>query len=439
MPTAKLTDAAVQRLKAPPGERMDYFDAAFPGLALRVTGAVDQRPERKTWTYFYRFQGKQRRLTFEPPYPGLGLADARQEATGAQLLLRTGKDPATVKAQTKASALAPDTIASVVDLFIKRHLEAKRRAPRYIEETRRNFGNHVLPRWGEKDIKAISRRDVTELLDAVMDEGSKVKKDGKRRIVPGGPIAANRTLAAIRALFNFALRRGIIEATPVALVERPGEETRRDRTLSAEEIRAIWGTSSALGYPFGAFFQLALITGQRRNELARMRWAEIDLEAGIWTLPAEATKAGRAHAVPLAPVAIEILKALPRKAHTAGRATKPSPYVFTTTGGAPISGFSKAKPRLDDTISKARGGDALAPWVIHDLRRTAATEMGRLGVSRFIIGKVLNHADRSVTGIYDRHAYLQEKRHALETWAQHLDTLTRPPGDNVVALRQGAG
>jgi integrase len=104
-----------------------------------------------------------------------------------------------------------------------------------------------------------------------------------------------------------------------------------------------------------------------------------------------------------------------------------------------VSGFSKAKPRLDQAITRARDGAALAPWTIHDMRRTVATEMGRLGVSRFIIGKVLNHADRSVTGIYDRHAYLQEKRAALELWVQYLGNLTAPPGANVVALRQAAG
>jgi integrase len=434
MPTVKLTDAAVKRLTAPKSARIDYFDAAFPGLALRVTGPADQRPERKTWTYFYRHGGKQRRMTFEPGYPALTLAEARSEATEAQLKIRRGTDPAEEKAQArKAASHAADTIANVVGLFIRRHLEAKRRAPRYIEETRRNFRNHVLPRWGERDIKSIARRDVTELLDAVMDSGTKVKgKDGSRRTVPGGPIAANRVLAAIRALFNFALRRGIIESTPVAQVEQPGQETRRERTLSANEMRAIWTAAEGFGYPFGAFFQLALITGQRRDEVARMRWVDLDLNAATWTVPAEATKAGRTQVVPLAPLAIELLKALPRKADTTGKTTKPSAYVFTTSGDAPVSGFSKAKPRLDHAISKARNGDALTPWTIHDLRRTAATEMARLGVSRLVISKVLNHADRTVTGIYDRHAYVPEKRHALEIWAEYLSGLTQPPRANSV-------
>jgi integrase len=424
VPTVKLTDAAVQRLKAPPGGRVDYFDAAHPGLALRVTGAVDQRPERRTWTLFYRFGGRQRRLTFERGYPALGLAEARDTANKAKLAIQAGIDPGAVKAEAKAEAArAPDTIANVVAMFIRRDLEGKKRAPRYIAETRRIFDNHVLPRWADRDMAMITRRDVIELLDAVMDSGS-VRKDvdGKRRKLPGGPIIANRVLAAIRAMFNWALRRGIIEATPAALVERPGEETQRDRTLKAEEIRVLWPRFQALEYPFGPFFQMALATGQRREEVARMRWADIDIREQLWILPAEATKAARGHAVPLSPLAMALLVGLP----------KLGTYVFTTTRDHPISGFSKAKTRLDAMgTSDGTNAPILAPWTIHDLRRTAATEMGRLGVSRFIIGKVLNHADRSVTGIYDRHAYLQEKRSALGVWASYLDGLVHTPAEVV--------
>ncbi len=348
MPAIKLTDAAVQRLKAPPRGRIDYFDASLPGFALRVAGPTDRTPEgRRTWTLFYRFGGTQKRLSFYPPYPALGLAEGRRKAVNALAELAQGKDPAAAKAEAKAAAArAPDTIVNVVDLFIKRSLEAKGRAPRYIEETRRNFRNHVLPRWGERDIRSISRRDVIELLDGVMDHGSVVKRDdGKRRTAPGGPISANRTLAAVRALFNFALRRGIIESTPVALVERPGEESSRDRTLNADEIRVVWLAAGDLGYPFGPFFRLALLTGQRRDEIARMRWADLDLDSGTWALPAAATKAGRAHVVPLTAPAIEILRDLPRKVVVSDRGSKPSPHVFTTAGNAPISGFSKAKTR----------------------------------------------------------------------------------------------
>ena len=431
-----LTDAAVQRLKAPPGARIDYFDAAFPGLALRVTGAIDQRPARRTWTLFYRFGGKQRRLTFEPGYPALGLAEARNAATQAQVQIRGGVDPAVVRVAAKEKAArAPETIANVVEMFIRLDLERRKRAPRYITDTRRNFSNHVLPRWADRDIRTITRRDVIELLDAVMDGGTVARKaDGKRRNLPGGPIIANRTLAAIRALFNWALRRGMIDATPAALVEAPGEETARARVLTSDEIRVIWACAEDTAYPFGPFFRFALVTGQRREEVARMEWDQLDLNGRTWTLSAEVTKAGRTHIVPLTPLAIEILKALPRKAFTFGQWTKPSRYVFTTAGDTPISGFSKAKTRLDQYIAEHRGGAALAPWTIHDLRRTCATEMARLGVPRLIIGKVLNHADRTVTGIYDRYAYLREKGHALESWAQYLGNLIQSPGTNIVAL-----
>ena len=305
-------------------------------------------------------------------------------------------------------------------------MEGKKRAQRHIEETRRKFQLYVLPHWGERDIKDISRRDVIELLDSIVDEGSVVTPGKRQR---GGPICANRTLAAISAMFNWSLARGIIESTPVALVEKPGEETRRERVLISDELRAIWPAAEALGFPAGTFVKMLLLTAQRREEVATMRWIDLDLnERRTWTIPAQSTKSGRGHLLPLAPIAIDILSALPRFGG----------HVFTVTGERPISGYSAAKRRLDKAIKAARaeaGLDDIAPWALHDIRRTAATEMGRLGVSRFVIGRVLNHADRSVTGIYDRHLYLPEKLHALEAWAQYLGNLVQPPGGNVVALR----
>ncbi len=438
MPTVKLTDAAVQRFKAPPGGRVEYFDASLPGFGLRVAGPTGRSPEgRKSWVLFYRLGGEQRRLTLEPPYPALGLAAARKKAGDALSLVAEGKDPGEAKAERKAEAARKkDTFATVTEEFIRRSLEAKGRAPRYIEETRRNFTNHVLPRWGERDIKGITRRDVIELLDAIVDGGTEVKDAaGRKRTVPGGPICANRVLAAVRALFNWALRRGIIESTPAALVERPGEETQRERTLDADELRAVWEAAGTLGYPVGSFFRAALLTGQRREEVAGMRWADLDLQAGIWTIPAELTKAGRSHALPLSSAMLDLLAEVPRI----------GAYVFTSSGNRPIAGYSVAKARLDRETARilAKGKEPkegeeprnLAAWTIHDLRRTVATEMARLGVSRLVIGRVLNHADRSVTAIYDRHSYLPEKRHGLETWASQLVGLVEPAEGCVVALR----
>ncbi len=443
MPKIKMTDAAIQRLSVERGQRVDYFDATLPGFGLRISGPTDRNPQgRRSWMLFYRHGGEQRRLTLEPGYPAMGLAAARKRAGDALAQLDEGKDPGVEKAGRRAEAARkPDTFENVMNEFIKRHMEGKRRAPRYVEDTRRNFRNHVLPRWGERHIKTITRRDVIELLDAIVDSGTDVKgEDGKRRHVDGGPIAANRVLAAIRALFNWALRRGLVDTTPASLVERPGEETRRERVLTAEELRAIWPAAEALGAPVGAFFRVLTLLGQRREETSGMRWADIDLAGKVWVIPAEMTKAGRLHAVPLPPAVIDILEQIPRKTFRAedGK-TYPSPFVFTSNGDASISGYSAIKRRLDAKVAAVRAAaneDDIAPWTMHDLRRTVATEMARLGVPRLTIGKVLNHADRSVTGIYDRHTYLPEKRQALETWAAYLEGLMGvAPAGNVVALR----
>ena len=421
MPTVKLTDAAVQRLTAPPGERVDFFDAAFPGLALRVTGAVDRRPARRTWTWFYRFRGKQRRLTFGDYSEKLGLAAARSAATNAQMKLRAGQDPAAERAAIKdAAKRRADTVSAVCDLYLA-HLARRQKSPVYVRETRRNLDNHVLPRWGDRDVTTIKRRDVIELINTVMDAGSTPRgDDGKRRKLSGGPVMANRTLAAVRGMLNFAIDELEIPVAPIRKVQGPGIETLRDRVLTADEIRALWPRWDRLGYAYGPALQLMLVLGQRRGEVAGMRWSDVDLAEAAWSLPASSTKAGRLSIVPLPKLAVEILKGLPRL----------GAFVFTVGDDKPICGFSSALARL----AKIEG-EPVADWVVHDLRRTAATEMGRLGASEFIIGKVLNHAAIGVTGkIYNRYEYMAEKRHALEAWATYLGDLTDPPERKVITL-----
>lgn len=446
MPTVKLTDAAVQRFKAAPGQRIEYFDATLPGFGIRVAGPTPRAPEgRKSWVLFYRLGGEQKRLTLPVPYPALGLAEARKEAGEALILVARGIDPGVQRAAEKAEAQRKrETVGSAIEAYLASGMKGRKGkalAARYVEETKRNFDNHVLPRWRTRELAGIGRRDVIALLDAVAageaPEGWKPKT--KQQRPPGGPVAANRVLATIRAMFNWCVRRGLIEVNPCSGVERPGEETRRERTLTVDEIRALWPLFEADGYPFGAFFRMCLLTGQRRSEVAGMRWADLDLEAKTWTLTAEQTKAGRSHVLPLSEAALAILAAAPRKAvKIAGKLTQ-SPFVFTTGGAAPISGFSRAKASIDAKISKARAERGEAPmesWGIHDLRRTAATEMGRLGTPEFIIGKVLNHSSRTVTGqVYNRYEYLDEKRHALELWGAYVERLVSPAGGVVVPLR----
>ena len=204
------------------------------------------------------------------------------------------------------------------------------------------------------------------------------------------------------------------------------------------ELRLIWRGTHALPYPFRPYFRLILATAQRREETATARWCpDINPDEAVWMIPAEANKPDRTHAVPLSPLALAILAECPRH----------QKYVFTTRrrrrrpgevgdpGEAPISGYSKAKADLDGAVAAIAACDGLPapePWTIHDLRRTATTTLGKLGVSRFIQKRVLNHADSDVTGIYDRYEYLPEKREALDKWAGYLARLT----SNVVPLRR---
>jgi len=453
MPSIKLTDAAVQKFKAPAGKRLEYFDATLPGFGVRVSGPTRRAPAgRKSWVLFYRLRGEQKRLTLGHYFDGedavseapadaadgpripLSLADARERARDAMHLVARGIDPAIQRDLAQAEAARKrDTVASAVAAFLATGMQGKKGKPLakgYLDGTKRNFDNHVLPRWGGRDLASITRRDVIALLDAVaageMPEGHKPATKTTRQ--PGGPVAANRVLAALSAMFGWAVSRSLVEASPCLSVKRPGQETRRDRTLTAAEIKELWPFFVVFGHPFGFYFRVLLLTGQRRTEVASMRWDDLDLEAKTWTLDAGKTKSGRGHVVPLSKAVVDILSATPRKSITLpDRSVKPSPHVFTSSGNAPVSGFSKAKDIVDAKVAKARadaGMGAATGWTLHDLRRTAATEMGRLGTPEFVIGKVLNHTAKGITGqVYNRYEYLPEKKHALEQWGAYLDRL----------------
>ncbi len=375
----------------------------LPGFGLRIT-----ENGIRTWVVMYRMGGRARRLTVGR-YPALSLADARALARDAMHEVAKGNDPGAAKAARRRSP-EPErhTFADAAEDFLRRHVGKLRRSTR--GEYARYFAKVLVPRWGRRRLADLTRADVIDLLDDVMDTGKLAK--------------ANHTLVVVRKFLNWCVERGRLDASPCVMVKRPHEQRARDRVLSDDELRAIWGACDRMGHPFDAFLKMLLVTAQRRSEVARMRWSHVDLEQRLWTIPAEDTKAGRTHEVPLSPLAMEILEAAPRF-H--------GDFVHTTTGGErPISGFSQAKSRLAALSGVA--GD----WRFHDFRRTGGTGMAGLGVPIFTVGKVLNHSAASmagVTAIYDRHSYLPEKRHALEAWAQKLTNLVRPTDDKVVPLR----
>lgn len=396
----KLTAAGVERVKAaPPGKRIEHFDAALPGFALRVTDKG-----RKSWVVFYRHAGKLRRMTLGG-YPALDLVDAREEARKALRRVAKGYDPASERAELKAEE--PDLFNAVADDFMERY--AKKRT-RSWAETDRIFKVYVKPEWGKRRIDSITRRDVIELLD---------------KVEARGPVMANRTLAAIRKLFGWCVERDILTATPVANIKAPGKETERDRVLDDDEVKALWQGCEQLGWPFGNFAQLLLLTGQRRAEVASMRWPQIDLDKKTWIIPREGTKSDREHEVPLSDLAVAVLKSLPR--------IKDQDHVLGTgrRGDKPLSGYAGGKRKLD----KASG---VTSWGYHDLRRTCASGMARLNIAPHVVEKILNHSNGVISGvaaIYNRYDYGGEKRAALEAWSRYVDGLLTGEADNVVSIR----
>jgi integrase len=398
-----LTAIAVQRMRPPPTGRKETFDAKVAGLFLRVT-----KTGNKSWGLDFRINGKRERLMLGS-YPVVGLDDARAASMDALRAVRDGRNPAAEKRAAKQSTLSPDTFRAVADQFVERYAKKNNRSWR---ETERIFNVYVTPVWKDRPLADIRRPDLIHLLDRVEDKN--------------GAVMADAVLAQVRKLFNWALDRSIIETTPIARVQRrtKPKERARKRWLDKHEIKAVWSAADKAGYPFGPFVKLLLLTGQRRSEVANMRWDEIT--NGVWTIPSTKTKNKQEHEVPLPQMAIDLLNRIPNTGD----------YVFLSgrsKAGNPISGFSKAKITLDRHINDS--GESLEPWGYHDLRRTVRTHMSRLNVTSGVAERVINHTPQGVEAIYDRHGYLEEKRKALATWAASLALiLNDKPNDNVVEL-----
>ena len=370
----------IGRLKgAAPGRRDEYGDTVVPGLSLRVT----DRNHKSFSLYYYDLKGRHRRYTIGP-WPEVTIASAREKAQIAKNQIHAGKDPAIEKKRSERQL-----VGSAVELFIERHVNRNNR-PTTARETIRKMNRYVLPAWDARPIVSIDRRDVAELIQTIADGGA--------------PVMADRVLATVSKFFNWALVQpeyiDVLKANPVVRNLSPTRPRKRDRTLSIDEVRHVWSATGGIDFPFGPFTRLLLLTGQRRNEVATLRWSDLDLGSGVWHLPAVSAKTGRAHDVPLSTAAQDLLTRLP---------VYNGEFVFTSTGGAkPVSGFSKAKKRLDAALPQ------MPPWCFHDLRRTFATQLEELGVPRFVVSALLNHAGGSVTDIYTRANLLEQKRNAVE-------------------------
>jgi integrase len=400
---AKTLTARSVEITKPSTERREIPDGLLPGLYL-----VIQPSGARSWAVRYRHHSRPCKLTLGR-YPAIDLAAARKLASAALRAVAEGRDPNLEKQRARVSKA--DTIEAVAAQFIERHCYRSNR-PRTAAETKRLLDLHVLPRWRGRLAREITRRDVLDLLDRVIDNGTTASR--------------NRTLSAVRKMFNWAVARDMLGASPCAGVKPPTPERARDRVLSDDELRLVWQAASKIGGPFGLLVQLLALTGQRRNEVAEMQWSELDFEARLWTLPRERVKTGEAHQVPLSRAAIATLKSIPRIGE--GR------FVLTTTGKTPSNGHSKGKRRLDALLPPE-----MPAWRLHDLRRTVASGMARLGIDLPVIEKVLGHRSGSfagIVGVYQRHDFADETRTALETWGRHVEGLIS--GQPTRILRQAS-
>jgi integrase len=385
LPKLALTDAVVKRLKLPASGAVDYFDRGYPSFALRVGygGA-------KTWVFLYRVGGRLKRMTLGR-YPAMSLAEAREAWRSARNDIALGHDPAKVMNRN-----VPTTVfAEVVDDWFKRD-QGKNRT---VASVRRAIDRDVLAAWAHRQVADLGRRDVLDLIDGIVDRGS--------------PTMARRVHAFLHRFFNWCVGRGIIDVNPMANLPKPGREISRERVLTDDELTSIWRASNALGFPFGPAIRMLLLTGARRSEVGGLRWKEIS--GDIIKLEGSRTKSGAPHTIPLSAPAVAIVQQLPRLAG--------SDFVFTVNGLKPAFGWANAKSRLDKSAS-------IAPWRIHDLRRTVATGLQKLGVGLQVVESILGHVGGSRAGvvvIYQRHTYDAEKRAALEAWGAHVMALLDGP------------
>jgi integrase len=409
MAARKLSAKFLLAVKPPSSGRQEYWDVQAPGLGLRVTSAG-----AKSWVLMYRVRGlrRLRRMTIGT-YPAFSLAQARERADEARKLAGRGIDPIDQRRSDRMdqATRSHETVEVVFKRFLLQHAKANTRKTTWAE-TERIFEANILPAWRHRPVTRVTRRDVHEIVDAIAARNA--------------PYMANRTLAAIRKFFNWCVQKDLATSSPATQVKPVAREQSRDRVLADSEIKALWTACEVKGWPFGTAVQVMLLTGQRRNEVRTMQWSDIDLDQKRWTLPREKTKGDRSHIVPLGPLALEMLRSVKKT-------SKPADYVFTTTGDTAVSGFSKAKKKLDED-------SLLQGWRLHDLRRTVASKMAGIGIAPHVVEKVLNHTSGEISGvaaIYNRHGYEDEKLTALEAWENKLEQiLERKSRKNIVPISE---
>jgi integrase len=382
-----LTAKAIEAIKPPKAGQIEVFDQGYPGLALRVSygGA-------KSFTTYYRpGGGKHRRITLGL-WPAMSLAEAREAWRRVREEVVKGGDPAREK-QGRKPGMSFDV---VIEEWLRRDQSKNKASSQY--RVGRLVEHDLLPAWTGRRVDDLTKRDVLDLTDSIMDRGATVQ--------------ARRVHSHVQRFFNWCVERNIIKANPMTGLKRPGSETSRDRVLTDAEVVKVWtGTEGA--DPFNAITRLLLLTGCRLQEIGSLKWSEID--GNLIKLRGERTKNNLPNEVHLTAVARAILEEQPR--------IEGSDFVFTLDGQKPVSGWSRAKKRIDASTG-------VTGWRLHDIRRTVSTGMNELGVDSHIVEAVLGHKVKGVAGVYNKAKHEAASYTALQAWGAHVIALVegRKPG-----------
>lgn len=379
-----LTDAKVAGLKAPETGQAEISDGKVPGLRVRV-GASGV----KSFIVRKRVGGKIKVITLGRYGPRLGLAEARKRARNVLNDIEAGKTVVPVqRGALTIEKLWPD-------------YEKTKSNHKSLREIRRIFNRYIIPHMGDRFADAVTRGDITRFIDGI-----------------SAPVMARAVHAQLSAFYSWALPRlDKLPANPCIGAGRPAKPKARDRVLTDPELAALWRAAEAEKEPWRSAIMLLILTGQRRSEVFEARRSEFDLDEGIWVIPAERAKNGVQHLVPLPGSAVAVLNEVPE--------VEGSPWLFPADGNAATcaSGISKVVNRLRKAVSADFDG-AVALWSLHDIRRTVATGLQKLGVRFEVTEAVLNHVSGSrggIAGVYQRHDWATEKTEALEAWAKYVE------------------
>ena len=383
MPQVKLTKSAIDALPIPVKDVV-YWDVGCPGFGVKVTPKG-----RKIFLVLFRTAGAGSRLRKYTigSYGRVTLAQARVTAQKVFAARLDGRDLAAEKKDSRRKMLA-DRVDDLLEAFIAQHISQNRSVPEISRMLRREIGSA----WGSRSIHEISKRDVIDIVSAI-----------ERR---GAPVAANKALKSIKTFLRWCVGRAVLDRSPADGIPLPAKEVTRDRVLNDDELARVIIAARQIGGPYRGIVELLALTGQRREEVARCTWDEIDMNLRTWKLSSARTKNAKAHEVHLSDQAVAVL----------GRVDKVGALVFSHSGAAPFQAFGVAKRELDQ-LSGVTG------WRLHDLRRTCVSGMARLGVAPHVADKVLNHQGGTISGVaavYQRHDFLAERKKALEMWGAHV-------------------